>query len=76
MHNIHGSESKNMINATIVKNDVIGRWFINSMNMVMDAQCDVIMQLMVGNKIMMYEYAIKKDHNKFAKEMHKLIYHG
>ena len=29
---------------------------------------------MVGNKIMMYEYAIKKDHNKFAKEMHKLKY--
>ena len=25
---------------------------------------------------MMYEYAIKKDHNKFAKEMHKLKYHG
>ena len=45
--------------------------------MTMDAQYDyVIMQLMVGNKIMMYEYAIKKDHNKFAKEMHKLIYHG
>ena len=65
-----------VINATTVQNDVIVRWFINSMNMVMDAQCDVIMQLMVGNKIMMYEYAIKKDHNKFAKEMHKLIYHG
>ena len=44
--------------------------------MVMDAQCDVTMQLMVGNKIMMYEYAIKVYHNKFAKEMHKLIYHG
>ena len=53
-----------MINATTVQNDVIVRRFVNSMNMVMDAQCDVIMQLMVGNKIMMYEYAIKKDHNK------------
>ena len=31
---------------------------------------------MVGNVIIMYEYALKKDHNKFAKEMHKLIYHG
>ena len=59
------------------KNDVIVRRFINSMNMAMDAQYDyVIMQLMVGNVIIMYEYAIKKDHNKFAKEMHKLIYHG
>ena len=76
MHNICGSESKNMINATTVQNDVIVRRFINSMNMVMDAQCDVIMQFMVGNKIMMYEYAIKVYHNKFAKEMHKLIYHG
>ena len=65
-----------MINATTVQNDVIVRWFINSMNMVMDAQCDMIMQLMVGNKIMMYEYAIKVDHNKFAKEVQKLIYHG
>ena len=65
-----------MINATMVQNDVIVRPFINSMNMVMDAQCDVIMQLMVGNKIMMYEYAIKKDHNKFVKKVHKLIYHG
>ena len=47
------------------------------MNMAMDAQYDyVIMQLMVGNVIIMYEYAIKKDHTKFAKEMHKLIYHG
>ena len=53
----------NMINATMVQNDVIVRRFINSMNMVMDAQCDVIMQLMVGNKIMMYEYAIKVYHN-------------
>ena len=67
----------NMINATTVRNDVIVRRFINSMNMAMDAQCDyVIMQLMVGNMIMMYEYAIKKDHNKFSKEMHTLIYHG
>ena len=47
------------------------------MNMAMDAQyVYVIMQLMEDNMIMMYEYAIKKDHNKFAKEMHKLIYHG
>ena len=76
MHNIHGSKNKNMMNATTVQTDVIVRRFINGMNMVMDAQCDVIMQLMVRNKIMMYEYAIKKDHNKFAKEMHKLIYHG
>ena len=45
--------------------------------MAMDAQYDyVIMQLMVRNMIMMYEYAIKKDHNKFAKKMYKLIYHG
>ena len=41
----------NVINATIVQNDVIVRRFINGMNMVMDAQCDVIMQFMVGNKI-------------------------
>ena len=67
----------NVINATTVQNDVIVRRFINSMNMAMDAQhVYVIMQLMVGNVIIMYEYAIKKDHNKFAKEMHKLIYHG
>ena len=66
-----------MINATTVQNDVIVRRFINSMNMAMDAQyVYVIMQLMEDNMIMMYEYAIKKDHNKFAKEMHKLIYHG
>ena len=66
-----------MINATMVQNDVIERRFINSMNMAMDAQYEyVIMQLMMGNMIMMYEYAIKKDHNIFAKEMHKLIYHG
>ena len=58
----------NMMNATTVQNDVIVRRFINSMNMAMDAQYDyVIMQLMVGNVIIMYEYAIKKDHNKFAK---------
>ena len=66
-----------MINATTVQNDVIVRWFINSMNMEMDAQYGyVIIQLMVGNVIIMFEYAIKKDNNKFAKEMHKLIYHG
>ena len=84
MQSIHGRKCNhcahkcvvNMINATTVQNDVIVRRFINSMNMVMDAQCDVIMQLMVGNKIMMYEYAIKVYHNKFANEMHKLIYHG
>ena len=67
----------NVINATIVQNDVIMGRFIKSMNMVIGAQCDyVVMQLMVGNMIMMYEYAIKEDHNKFAKEMHKLIFHG
>ena len=67
----------NRINATTVQNDVVVRRFINGMNMAMDVQYDyVIMQLMVDNMIMMYEYAIKKDHNKFAKEMHKLIYHG
>ncbi len=66
-----------MINATTVQNDVIVKRLINSMNMAMDAQYDyVIMQLMVGNVIIMYEYAIKKYHNKFAKEMRKLIYHG
>ena len=66
-----------MINATTVQNDVIVRRFIKCMNMATDAQYDyVIMQLMVGNVIIMYEYSIKKDHNKFAKEMHKLIYHG
>ena len=66
-----------MIDATTVQNDVIVRRFINSMNMAMDAQhVYVIMQLMVDNMIMMYEYAIKVDHNKFAKKMHKLIYHG
>ena len=47
------------------------------MNIGMDAQhVGIIMQLMVDNMIIMYEYAIKEDHNKFAKEMHKLIYHG
>jgi len=85
MQSIHGSKIihyahkcvVNMINATTVQNDVIVRRFINSMNMAMDAQCDyVVKQLMVGNMIMMYEYAIKEDHNKFSKEMHKLIYHG
>ena len=66
-----------MINATMGQNDVIVRQFINSMNMAMDAQYEyVIMQMMMSNMIMMYEYAIKKDHNKFAKEMHQLIYHG
>ena len=66
-----------MINSTMVQNDVIMGWFIKCMNMAMDAQyVDSIMQLMVDNMIMMYEYAIKEDHNKFAKEVHKLIYHG
>ena len=66
-----------MINSTMVQNDVIMGWFIKSMNMVIGAQSDyVVMILVVGNMIIMYEYAIKKDHNKFAKEMHKLIYHG
>ena len=56
-------------NSTIVQNDVIERWYIKSMNMVMDAKNEyVIMQLMMGNMIMMYEYAIKVDHNKFAKK--------
>ena len=65
-----------MINATTVQNDVIERRFITSMNMAMVAQDEyVIMQLMMGNMIMMYEYAIKEDHNKCAKEVHKLIYH-
>ena len=85
MQSIHGSKCVhcahkcivNMTNATMVQNDVIVRRFINSMNMAMDAQhVYVIMQLMVDNMIMMYEYAIKKDHNKFAKKVHKLIYHG
>ena len=67
----------NVINATIVQNDVIMGWFIKCMNMAIDAQyVYVIMQLMVGNMIMMYEYAIKVDHNKFDKEVSMLIYHG
>ena len=50
----------NVINATMVQNDVIVRRFINSMNMAIGSQCEyVIMQLMVGDAIMMYEYAIK-----------------
>ena len=85
MQSIHGRKCNhcahkcvvNIINATMVQNDVIMGRCIKSMNMVIGAQCDyVIMQLIVGNVIIMYEYAIKKDHNKFAKEMHKLIYHG
>ena len=64
-------------NSTIVHNDVIERRFINSMNMAMDAQyVYVIMQLMMDNMIMMYKYAFKVDHNKFAMELRKLIYHG
>ena len=56
-----------------MQNDVI----MGCMNMAMDAQhVDIIMQLMVDNVIIMYEYAIKEDHNKFAKKVHKLIYHG
>ena len=44
----------NVINATIVQNDVVVGWFINSMNMVIVSQSDyVVMQLMVGNMIMM-----------------------
>ena len=85
MQSIHGGTSIhgahkcviNMINAATVQNDVIERRFINSMNMAMDAQYEyVIMQLMMGNMIMIYEDAIKKDHNKFAKKVRKLIYHG
>jgi ferritin-like protein len=67
----------NVIIATIVQNDVIVGRFIKSMNMEMDAQYDyVIMQLMVANVMTMYEEAIKVYHNKFSKEVHKLIYHG
>ena len=63
-------------NSTIARNDVIMGWFIKSMNMVIGAQCDyVIMQLLGDNMIMIYEYAIKEDHNKFAKKMTKCIYH-
>ena len=85
MQSVHGSKSihcahkciVDVINATTVQNDVIVRRFINSMNMTMYAQYDyVIMQLMVGNVIIIEEYAIKEDHNKFAKEVHKLKYHG
>ena len=79
MQSIHGiiSMVHKATNSTIVQNDSTEGWFINSMNMAMDAQhVYVIMQLMVDNMIMMYEYAIKVDHNKFAKKMHKLIYHG
>ena len=55
-----------MINATTVQNDVIVRRIINSMNMAIGAQCDyVIMQLMMGNMIMMYEYAIEEDQQIF-----------
>ena len=58
-------------------NDVIMGWFIKCMNMAMDAQyVDSIMQLMVDNMIIMYEYSIKEGHNKFAKEVNKLKYHG
>ena len=64
-------------NSTIVQNDVIMGWCIKSMNIAMDAQyVNVIMQLMEDHMIMMYENAIKEDHNKFAKEVNKLIYHG
>ena len=66
-----------MSNATTVQNDVIMGWCIKSMNIAMDVQyVNVIMQLMVDNMIMIYEYAIEEDHNKFAKEVNKLIYHG
>ena len=42
--------------------------------MAMDAQYVYgIMQLKVGNMIMMYEYAIKEDHKKISKEVNKLI---
>ena len=60
-----------------VQYDVVMGLCIKSMNVVNDAQCEyVIMQLMLGDVINMYEESIKKDHNKFAKKMHKLIYHG
>ena len=66
-----------MMNVTIVQNDVIMGWCIKSMNMAMDAQyVYVIMQLMVDNMIMLYEYAIKEYHNKFSKVVDKLKYHG
>ena len=79
MQSIHGiiSMVHKATNSTIVQNDVIERRLINSMDMVIDAQYDyVIMQLMVDKMIMMYEYAIKEDHNKFAKEVNTLKYHG
>ena len=66
-----------MSNVTTVQNDVIMGWCIKSMNIAMDAQyVGIIMQLIVYNMIIMYEYAIKEDHNKFAKEVNKLKYHG
>ena len=66
-----------MSNATTMQNDVIMGWFIKCMNMATDAQhVDIIMQLMVDNMVMMYEYAIKVDHNKFAKEVNEHKYHG
>ena len=77
MQSIHGNKCNHcahncvmsMSNATTVQNDVIMGWCIKSMNIAMDAQyVYVIMQLMVGNMIMMYGYAIKEDHNKFAKK--------
>ena len=59
----------NIINATTVQNDVIVRRFIKCMNMATDAQyVNIIMQLMVGNMIMMYEYAIKEDHKFFLRK--------
>ena len=85
MQSIHGSKCNhcahkcvmNMSNATTMQNDVIMGWFIRCMNMAMDAQyVNAIMQLMVDNMVMMYENAIKEDHNKFAKEVNKLKYHG
>ena len=46
----------NVINSTIVQNDVIMGRFIKSMNMVIGAQYDyVIMQLMIGKVIIMYD---------------------
>ena len=70
MQSVHGSKSihcahkcvVNIINATMVQNDVIMGRCIKSMNMVIGAQCDyVIMQLMGDNMIMMYKYAIKEN---------------
>ena len=79
MQSIHGiiSMVHKATNSTIVQNDVIMGWCIKSMNIAMDVQyVNVIMQLMLDHMIMMYENAIKEDHNKFAKEMHKRKYHG